>query len=611
MNNFKQIITLINKRKEKNNAFYKILDKKKLDPYFKHLLALSELKEEKPNILAILKRLIDLKEENLVQQWQKNNFKEDKIAELKYKFYQEVRKFYEKDHQELINQIKQEKLLNNFYQSLIQGVHNIGLIINELEIAWSKQIIETNSKILATEFPSLDRAIEFLRKNHLYQKTPQGGICERSYGVLVKIANTWKLLPYATFFQNELPQLQSAFKNALKDLSTFASNEEERAYVRYFEKLQSAFCETNEDKIIQAWQDLEFAWMQIKSPLQVAHPLEYYEDNYTHAVALEWDIRLEDESNLDPLKLNHQIQKTFLHIYNDLKLKDPNLQKEVLSNIQKTQLYICTPMLFYGSELKGLFSAQVVPNDEFVSAQAGKKIFAFVNFVYENTKNRPFMKLASEIFDKEFLAYGREILFFQEQIWKRVYEVSTIGHEFGHILFIAKDTQILMDKSGFFKNIEEYKATAGGLLNFFYHEQEDLKMPVFHDLIKRAITLIAWQQVNEVRPYYTEALIHLSLLFQSQVLSFHNNTLKINFTLQAYESFKQAVLKNYYDLAKHYALKQDAKDFLNRFCELEQGIFFPRLKECKEFVQFYYELYKQIGNEIDNSTEFQRYQIQR
>ncbi len=30
-------------------------------------------------------------------------------------------------------------------------------------------------------------------------------------------------------------------------------------------------------------------------------------------------------------------------------------------------------MIFYGAELKGLFSAQVVPNDEFVSSKAGKK----------------------------------------------------------------------------------------------------------------------------------------------------------------------------------------------------------------------------------------------
>lgn len=71
---------------------------------------------------------------------EKNNFKEDKIIELKHKFYEEVRKFYEKEHQNLINEIKEKKLLNNFYQSLIQGVHNIGLIMNILKFLGLKKL---------------------------------------------------------------------------------------------------------------------------------------------------------------------------------------------------------------------------------------------------------------------------------------------------------------------------------------------------------------------------------------------------------------------------------------------------------------------------------------
>ncbi|EOI2969951.1 invasion protein CiaB, partial [Campylobacter jejuni] len=213
----------------------------------------------------------------------------------------------------------------------------------------------------------------------------------------------------------------------------------------------------------------------------------------------------------------------------------------------------------------------------------------------------------SEVFDKEFLDFGRNILFYQEKIWKRVYEVSTIGHEFGHIFFIANDTEKTMNQSGFFKNIEEYKATTGGLINFFYHEQDDLIMPVFHELIKRAIGLISWQRVDEVRPYYTEGLIHLSLLFESEVLIFENNNLKINFDLGHYEKFKELTLKNYHELVKHYALRLDAKEFLSRFCEIEDNIFLPIMPKCKEFVKFYYDLYEKIGNEIDNSGEFERY----
>ncbi|MFQ6342015.1 invasion protein CiaB [Campylobacter sp. VTCC 70190] len=607
MNNFKEIANLLRKYKEKNNALYELLDKKDWGEYFESLLSLSELKKDKASFLAILRRLIDLKEENLIQEWKKNNFKEDKITELKHKFYQEIRKFYEKEHQELINEIKEKRLLNEFYQSLVQGVHNIGLIMNIFEVSWTKEIIEKNNKILAMQFSNLDDAMEFLRKNQLYQKTPQNEICERSYGVLVRIGNLWKFVSYARFFENEILKLKFAFEDMINELEKLADNEEEKAYIEYFEKLKWAFCEKDEDKIIGAWQEAELAWMKVKSPLQVGHPLEYYEDNYTHAVALEWDIRIEDESDFDALKFGKEIKESFERVYSDLALEDLSLKKEVLSNIEKTQLYICTPMIFYGAQLKGLFSAQVVPNDEFVSSMAGKKIFAFVNFVYENAKTKPFMKISSEVFDKDFLNYGREILFHQEKIWKKVYEISTIGHEFGHIFFIANDSEKSMNKSGFFKNIEEYKATTGGLVNFFYHEQDDLKMPVFHELIKRAVSLIAWQRLDEVKPYYTEGLIHLSLLFESKVLFFKNDKLKVNFDLEHYEKFKELTLKNYYNLAKHYALRFDAKEFLNQFCELKDNIFLPLMPECREFVQFYYKLYEKIGNEIDESGEFEKY----
>ena len=217
------------------------------------------------------------------------------------------------------------------------------------------------------------------------------------------------------------------------------------------------------------------------------------------------------------------------------------------------------------------------------------------------------MRIASEVFDKEFLTYGRDILFYNEKLWKRIYEISTIGHEYGHIFFIAKDSEKTMNQSGFFKNIEEYKATCGGLINFFYHEEDELRLPVFQELIKRAVGLIAWQKVEEVKAYYTEGLIHLCLLFQSSVLEFKEGKLKVHFNLDSYESFKKLCLQTYYALAKHYALRLDAKEFLDIFCILENGIFLPKHKECKEFVEFYHKLYEEIGNELDESGEFERY----
>lgn len=115
---------------------------------------------------------------------------------------------------------------------------------------------------------------------------------------------------------------------------------------------------------------------------------------------------------------------------------------------------------------------------------------------------------------------------------------------------------------------------------------------------------------KEVKPYYTEGLIHLSLLFKSGVLSFANGKLNIKFDEEAYEAFKAVFMQNYYKLARHYMLKEDAKIYLDEFCILEDGVFLPSDDDCKEFVKYYYELYQLYGNDIDESGEFEKYSNQ-
>ncbi|TXE88585.1 invasion protein CiaB [Campylobacter volucris] len=607
MNDFKQIAQIVKNRKQNINYLYKILQNNQIHPLIDRALELAELDNEKSNVLAILRRLVDLKEENLIQELEKKGLSEEEISQIKYKVHSLVRAFYEVEHQDLIDEIKTKNLLDEFYLALIQGVHNIGVVMNSFDIVWSKQILDTNNKILKEQFPNLSDALEFLKQNKLYQLNQDGQICERSYGALVKIGTIWRFLPYAKAFENEVLKLEYEFDKLLEKLKKYDLDDGKKAYINYLEKLKFAFCEKNNDEVIKKWQEAELAWMEVKSPLQIGHPLEYYEDSYTHAVALEWDIRLEDVSDFNTDIFKQNIKESFSMIYENLEEKDEKLFEEVNFNLNKTQLYICMPMIFYGAELKGLFSAQVVPNDEYVSNIAGKKIFAFLNYVYENAKTKPFMKLPSMVFEKEFLDYGRQILFFNEKLWKKIYEVSTIGHEFGHIFFVANDSEKKMNESGVFKNIEEFKATAGGLVNFFLHEEEELKLPVFYELIKRAVGLIAWQKVEEVKPYYTEGLIHLSLLFKAEVLKFEDEKLNIDFSIEAYERFKKVFLENYYELARHYVLKEDAKKYLDKFCTLEDEIFLPLDEECKEFVKYYYELYQLYGNDIDESGEFEKY----
>ena len=553
--------------------------------------------------IAVLRRIVDLKEDPLLQEFRRLGYDEARQRELKSKMYDFTREIHEGMNEALIAEAGAQGILQPFYLELLKGIHRIGLVLSDMQKSWQALIIESTNKRLQKEFSSLAQAKEFLLQEELFMRTPHGEICERCYGAIVQRDGKSQMVPYAVAFADETAKLQSEFSDLLERLVTLAEDESELAYAAYLSKLKQAFCERDASAVIGAWRDAEIAWMDIKTPLQIGHPLEYYEDTYTHAVALEWDVRLAGAYEFSAEEFKARVSESFERAYEKIDANNAVMHSLVLSNIAKTQLYVCAPLIYYGADLNGLFSAQVVPNDEFVSTNCGKKIFTFVNFVYESAKARPFMRLSGEIFTLEYLNFGREILFKKPQIWRRVYEISTIGHEFGHIFFIDADTEARMNRSGLFKLIEEYKATTGGLVSFFFHEEEEFCLPVLDELIRRAVGLIAWQQVEELKPYYCEALIHLSLLFASGVLKFDGIRLAVKFDRAGYESFKAACLQNYEELARLYCGKKDAAEFLSRFAELSGGVYLPREAQVREFVEFYYSRYEAIGNETDPSNE--------
>lgn len=604
MNDFAALNKLVKKQKNELNYLYKNMD----NEIVSKALNLCSLDSSSVNKIAVLRRIVDLKEEGIINELKNSGKNEEEIDIIKAKMYDFVSEFYINRHLNLINEVEEKGILEPFYLELIKSVHRIGVSLSKMQKTWQKSIIETTNREFENKFESIAKANEFITKNKLYQINPDNSRCDRVYGAVIKNGENYRLVPYAVSFKDEMKSVKDAFETSLANLEKLSKIKEDESYVIYLTKLKNAFLQTDNDLVIASWQDAERAWMDTKGKIQIGHPLEYYEDAYTHAVALEWDIRLVDDLSIDETKFKNSIKESFDEIYSKTGVKNQNMVNLVHSNIDKTQLYISGPMVYYAAEFNGLFSAQVVPNDEIVSRECGKKIFAFVNFVYESTKAKPFMKLASEIFDKNFLDFGREILYKKPEIWKKVYEISTIGHEFGHILFIDSDTESAMNKSGEFKFIEEYKATTGGLINFFLHEDDTYKMAVFHELIKRSVGLIAWQKVTETRAYYCEGLIHLSLLFRSGVLKFDGKKLQIDFTQNGYQNFKNEVMKNYINLATHYSNKLNAGEFLAKFAKFEGEIYLPKNVETLEFVKFYYQKYEKMANEIDDSGEWQKWQ---
>lgn len=586
------------------NSLYKDMD----NPIILNGLKIANLTPTNTTKLAMVSRIVDLKFQGIENELKRLNLSKEQIKNINLNLYDYVSEFYINAFDSMLKQVNDENLLDEFEMELLWSVHRIGIAITKMQKIWQHHIIDEINEEFESKFSTIAQAMNFISQNGLYQIDSDGLRCDRVYGAVIKSNDSYKMVPYMVAFKEECSAVVEEFENSIKMLKPLSKTSQDSAYISYLEALKIAFKESDNNLVVARWQDAERVWMQTRGAIQIGHPLEYYEDAYTHAVALEWDIRLSEDGGVNEQGLKDSIKDSFNQIYSKTGVKNPNMAALVHSNIDKTQLYISTPMLYYGAEFNGLFSAQVVPNDEKVSGECGKKIFAFVDFVYQSSKAKPFMKLASEIFDKQFLDYGREILFKNEKIWKQVYEISTIGHEFGHILFMDSDSENIMNTGGEFKFIEEYKATTGGLVNFFLHEIEELKMPVFAELIKRSVGLIAWQKVAETRAYYCEGLIHLDLLFKAGVLSFNGAKLSVKFNIQSYEAFKVLVMQNYINLATHYAKKLNASEFLAIFAKFDGEVYLPTDSIVAEFVKYYYSRYEAIGNEIDDSNEWQKWQ---
>ena len=567
-----------------------------------------EIELTKQNKIALLARVINLREDSLIQVLENENNTKKEIDKKIERVYKVVSKFHIKLHFDLIKQIKSENLLNEFYQNLLIGFHEVGIAITKWQPKWTKYIINTINPKLLKEFKTDKNVMDYLHKNNLLEQNSDKTTADRSYSVLVKMGNGYKTQAYATFFKKEVDEIVEKLQNlicSIKDKNDDIFDAKE-AYIDYFLALIDAFKEDNSDKLIYRWQNVDFAWMKIQTPIQVAHPLEYYEDHFRKAVALEWDIRLSNPKNIEAKSTQENIENMYKKLFIKANGNTNDIYEKSIKNIYKTSLFIGRPLLYYGANFNGLFSAQVVPNDEFVSHKEGKKIFAYADNVYESIKAKPFMKISSVTFDREFLKKERELLFKQPKLWHKIYEITTIGHEFGHIVWMDEDTEVLMNKSGVFKNIEEFKATTGGLIAFFENRDKKILEYVINDTIKRSIGLIAWMKTKETEPYYVESLIHLNALFESGILSF-SQKLEICICTENINNLIAWYYKTYENLAKHYLSKRDAKEFLDNFLIKKDDVYMPKERSILQFVEYYYELYKTIGRDIDENDKKENY----
>ena len=560
-------------------------------------LKLLKLPKNPETMMAVLTRLVNLREDALEQVLRQEGFSDQEIIAAKEQAYFFVSDFHLEHFESLIIWIEEQELLTPFYRALISGVHAVGQAMTRWQNGWTSHIIHgINRELLELFNGDEEKIFEMLREQKLLDRHGDKE-ADRCYSVLVADSGGYRRVSYAQAFSEEVREVEAALEVLLETLGDLADEVfgQQEAWIDYVESLRRAFLHTEPDELVKYWAQVDRAWMKITTPLQVGHPLEYYEAHYRKAVALEWDLRIVDPRLQDAVKVPRQMRTFAAHLAVDLGLDAERIFAKNIDQIEQTQLYIGRPMLYYGAEFNGLFSAQVVPNDEQVSSELGKKIFAYADFVRQSQRDKPVMQLSLEAFGEEFVRRRRALLE-DEARWMRLYEISTIGHEYGHILWIDTDTEVTMNGRGQFKNIEEFKATTGGLMAFFFFEEPELKADVMEDLVSRAVGLMAWREAGEVLPYYCEGLIHLEILYRSRAVTFDG--IRVRIDPDAYEAMKAGYTRAYRELAEHYVRKSDAADYLNRYARKEGVHYLPVTPAVRDFVEAYYRRYLEIGQQV-------------
>jgi len=594
------------------NKYYELLDESKTheraNVVVDAFLQLLDIPRNKDSEMAALTRIVNLREDALEQVLEKIGTSKKDIAMKKELAYGFVSTMHITRHESFIGWVEDKKLLTPFYRSLMFGVHFVGIRLSEWQSYWTDHIIHNINLELSELFNGDDaKVFEMLQSESLLDRDENGEVADRCYSVLKKMtsdSNTkdnYKSLAYAEAFPEQVYGVTVALEQLVALLNQYEDEVfgQKEEWIAYFSAIKEAFAHKETSELISKWAEVDRKWMAVKTPLQVGHPLEYYEDHYRKAVALEWDLRIVNPKLQEGSATRENIKKFASVMAEEFGDDAKKTIDKNLTQVDETQLYIGQPILYYAAEFNGLFSAQVVPNDEQVSAELGKKIFAYADFVMESKKSKPIMKLSVETMGEEFVKKQKELIENNPKLWQELYDISTVGHEYGHILWIDSDTETKMNGTGQFKNIEEFKATSGGLMAFFSNEREELKNHIVDDLVSRAVGLMAWREVGEVLPYYCEGLIHLDILFSSGVITYND---QINIDYSKYDEMKSKYQDAYKDLAENYLAKVDANVYLTQYTIKENGIYLPVKDEIRAFVEHYYARYKEIGQQTFSWT---------
>jgi hypothetical protein len=162
----------------------------------------------------------------------------------------------------------------------------------------------------------------------------------------------YKSKSYYDVFKNEINSIVLELESFIDNLSVLEDDiyDSKQDYINYLSAIKDALLEIDTNKLVEKWSKVDEYWMQIKTPFQISHPLEYYEDKYRQAVAPEWDLRIQNK--VFESDIYNSILNIFEKFYSELKNeKFTQIYEFSKANINRVQFYLSSPVLYYSSEM--------------------------------------------------------------------------------------------------------------------------------------------------------------------------------------------------------------------------------------------------------------------
>jgi len=125
LNDLDEVYTFLNTQKSNVNKLISYLENNEfekltiIEEFAKYL----ELPMSEDLRFALVTRLVNLRDDSLVQVLKKNNKNEEEIIELQEDAYCFTRDFWHEKHKNTVDYIQNNKLLTPFYRAVFEGVY--------------------------------------------------------------------------------------------------------------------------------------------------------------------------------------------------------------------------------------------------------------------------------------------------------------------------------------------------------------------------------------------------------------------------------------------------------------------------------------------------------